>query len=159
MRKIFSAVPEHLKVSRWTIMTANNPLPSSAILMLTITRPACEVHYKTCELWDWAKRPQGLSTGCGGAVQDGGEEFKLTSFTHKERPNHFQNLRISAFSPRSPLAMKNRAPPSEELSIHTTPTPPNISPSSCVWPKRRKNRQRSAHWWDIVGGQDFTSYF
>ena len=46
MRKIFSAVPEHLKVSRWTIITANNPLPSSAILMLTITRPACEVHYK-----------------------------------------------------------------------------------------------------------------
>ena len=126
MRKMFSAVPEHLKVSRWTIITANNPLASSAILMLTITRPACEVHYKTCELWDWAKRPQGLSASCGGgAVQDGGEEFKLTSFTHKERPNHFQNLRISAFSPRSPpLPWKTGLPPSEELSIHTTPPAP-----------------------------------
>ena len=161
MRKVFSAVPEHLKVSRWTIITANNPLLSSAILMLTITRPACEVHYKTCELWDWAKRPQGLSASCGGAVQDGGEEFKLTSFTHKERPNHFQNLRISAFSPRSPpLPWKTGLPPSEELSIHTTPAQhPSQHISIVMWPKRRKNRQKSAHWWDIVGGQDFSWYF
>ena len=135
MRKVFSAVPEHLKVSRWTIISANNPLASSAILMLTITRPACEVHYKTCELWDWAKRPQGLSASCGGgAVQDGGEEFKLTSFSHKERPNHFQNLRISAFPPRSPpLPWKTGLPPQRSCpsTPHRPSTPPNISPSSC----------------------------
>ena len=146
MRKMFSAMLEHLKVSRWTIITANNLLASSAILMLTITRPACEVHYKTCELWDWAKRPQGLSTSCGGAVQDGGEEFKLTSFTHKERPNHFQNLRISAFPPRSPpLPWKTGLPPQRSCpsTPHRPSTPPNISPSSCGQKGEKKQTEIS----------------
>ena len=96
------------------------------------------------------KTAQGRGSGGGGAVQDGGEEFKLTSFTHKERPNHFQNLRISTFSPRSPKKLppcheKQGSPLRGVVHPHHTGLAPSqhISIVVCVAKKAKKQTEIS----------------
>ena len=83
-------------------------------------------------------------------MQDEGEEFKLTSFTHKERPNHFQNLRISTFSPRSPKKLppcheKQGSPLRGVVHPHHTGLAPSqhISIVVCVAKKAKKQTEIS----------------